>query len=113
MYLDDELVSGTRVERLNSLFSQAGYDRQNREDIIKVTNFHGQAVDATMELAGTSTVDRIGRHLLIRSASSGDQNTLDAPRRIVPTEHVLGGCSRTSPVTLPPYSVNLLRIPAE
>ena len=42
MYLDDELVSGTRVERLNSLFSQAGYDLQNREVIIKVTNFHAR-----------------------------------------------------------------------
>jgi alpha-L-arabinofuranosidase len=113
MYLDDELVSETRVERLNSLFSQAGYDRQNREVIIKVTNFHGQPVDATIELEGTRTVERIGRHLLIRSASPGDQNTLDAPRRIVPAEQVLEDCSRTFPVTLPPYSVNLLRIPAE
>jgi alpha-L-arabinofuranosidase len=113
MYLDDELVSETRVERLNSLFSQAGYDRQNKEVVLKVTNHHGQAVPAAIELAGARTIKPIGQHLLIRSASPGDQNTLDAPRRIVPSEQVLEGCSKTFPVTLPPYSVNLLRIPAE
>jgi len=37
---------------------------------------------------------------------------LDNPRRIVPQESPLPGCAKSFPVTLLPYSVNVLRIPA-
>jgi alpha-L-arabinofuranosidase len=113
MYLDGELVSESRVERLNSLFSQAGYDRTRNEVVIKTTNYHAQPVVAEIELAGAERIAATGRHLLIESASPSDQNTLDQPLRIVPVEKPLEGCSRKFAVTLPPYSVNLLRVPAE
>lgn len=113
MYLDGQLVADSRVERLNSLFSQAGYDHQDKEVVVKVTNYHGQPVEANIELAGAKRVGKTGRHLLIRSDSPSDQNTLDNPRRIVPSEKPLEGCSKKSSVVLPPYSVNLLRVPAE
>ncbi len=106
-------VSESRVERLNSLFSQAGYDRASNEVVIKTTNYHAQPVVAEIELAGAERVAATGRHLLIKSTSPSDQNTLDQPLRIVPAEKPLESCSRKFTVTLPPYSVNLLRVPAE
>jgi len=113
MYLDDELAADSRVERLNSLFSQAGYDRQHREVVIKVTNYHGQPVETRIELAGVKRVGKTGRHLLIRADAPSDHNTLEKPRRIVPSEAPVDGCTREFRVVLPPYSINLLRVPAE
>jgi alpha-N-arabinofuranosidase len=113
MYLDGELVSESRVERLNSLFSQAGYDRARSEVVIKTTNYHAQPVVAEIELAGAERVAATGRHFVIESASPSDQNTLDQPVRIVPAEKRLENCGRKFTVTLPPYSVNVLRVPAE
>jgi alpha-L-arabinofuranosidase len=81
--------------------------------VIKTTNYHAQPVVAEIELAGAERVAATGRHLLIESASPSDQNTLDQPLRIIPAEKPLEGCSRKFAVTLPPYSVNLLRVPAE
>ena len=41
--------------------------------------------------------------------SPTDENTLEAPLRIVPQEQPLAGCSSKFKVTLPPNSVNLMR----
>ena len=78
-----------------------------------ISDYHSQPVETNIELAGAKRVGKTGHHLLIRSNSPSDQNTLDNPRRIVPSEKPLEGCSKMFSVVLPPYSVNLLRVPAE
>ena len=113
MYLDGEKISDTKAEPMPAFFATGGYDRKGKAVVLKATNCHAQPVRADIQLDGAAKVGQAGRHLVIRSAGQYDENTLDNPRRIVPQDVPLPGCARMFSVTLPPYSVNVLRIPAE
>ena len=112
MYLDGKKVADAKVEYLPSFFATGGYDRRNKAVVIKATNYHAAPVRTTIQLEGAGSVGATGKHIVIRSGSPRDRNTLDKPRRIAPHGQPLANCSKSFSVTLPPYSVNILRIPA-
>jgi len=112
MFLDGKKVSDARAEYLPAFFATAGYDRTNKAVILKATNYHTGRVRADIELTGAGEVGQTGRHIVIRADKPTDENTLDQPDRIVPHETPLSGCAARFSVTLPRYSVNVLRIPA-
>lgn len=112
MYSDGQIVSTARVEPLESFFAQAGYDRQANSVILKATNYYGVPVSAMVRLDHAATVGTSGQHIIIRAQRLTDHNTLEQPHRITPQAQSLQNCAREFSVTLPPYSVNVLRIPA-
>ena len=112
MFLDGRRVSDASMVYLPSFFATAGYDRKGRAVVLKATNYHKQPVRARLWLEGAQTVGAEGRQIVIRSDGLYDENSLDHPRRIVPREEPLPNCASQFSVTLPPYSVNVLRIPA-
>lgn len=113
MYLDDKKVSDARMEYLPSFFAVAGYDREDKMVVLKTTNYNGTPVRADIELDGATQVGDAGKHIIIKSDDLYDQNTLDNPRKIVPQAKPLQDCAKKFSVMLPPYSVNVLRIPAQ
>ena len=112
MFLDGKLVSDARMEFLPSFFATAGYHRKDKAVVLKATNYHRQPLRAEIQLDGVETLGASGQHWVIRADNLTDENTLDLPRRIAPQELPLAGCAERFSVTLPPYSVNVLRIPA-
>jgi len=112
MYLDGKEVSTASARYLTSFFTAAGYDRDDKAVVIKTTNYHATPVQADIRLNGAKRVSKTGRHIVINSADLYDQNTLDNPRKIVPQDKPLNNCGDNFTVTLAPYSVNVLRIPA-
>lgn len=112
MYLNDKRVSNARVQYLPSFFAVSGYDREDKMVVLKATNYNAKPVQADIELDGAKWVGKTGQHIVIASDDQYDRNTLDNPRRIVPLEQPLTDCAENFSVTLPPYSVNVLRIPA-
>jgi alpha-L-arabinofuranosidase len=113
MFLDGKKVSDASAQYLPGFFATAGYDKQNKTVVVKATNYSAQAVQTEIQLDGAAKVGASGRHIVIRSENPNDENTLENPRRIVPQEMPLNGCAERFTVILPPYSVNVLRIPAE
>jgi len=113
MLLDGKKVSDAKAEYLPAFFATAGYDAKGRAVVLKATNYHAKSVRAEIHLDGAAKVGAAGRHIVIRSEDPYAENSLDNPRRIVPEEQPLPGCARMFSVTLPPCSVNVLRIPAE
>ena len=112
MFLDGKKVSDARAEYLPAFFATAGYAAKDATVVLKATNYNAQAVRTEIQLDGATRVGENGRHILISSREQYAENTLDNPRRIVPQESPLPGCAKSFPVTLLPYSVNVLRIPA-
>ena len=110
MYLDGKEVSRASARHLTSLFTLAGYDRDDKSVVIKASNYYATPVQAEIQLKGAKRISKTGRHIVISSSDLQDQNTLDSPRRIVPQEKPLNDCGDNFTVTLPPYSVNVLRI---
>ena len=113
MYLDGKLVSDARVERLAPFFATAGYDARQKAVVLKATNYFAKPVRAEIELEGATAIAAAGRHIVIQSEDQYAENSLEHPRRIVPQERPLPGCAKRFAVELPPYSVSVLRIPAE
>lgn len=112
LLLDGAPVADCGAEAMPSLFATAGYHRADRAVVVKATNYHPVPVTATIVLDGARTVSPTGRHIVIQGAGLTDENSLDEPRRIVPAERPLERCGPRFEVTLPPWSVNVLRVPA-
>lgn len=111
MFLDGRRVSDAQMDYLPSFFATAGYDRKGKRVVLKATNYHPQPIRAGIQLDGAESVGSAGQHLVIRAGLPTDENSLATPRRIVPQELPLPNCARSFSVTLPPSSVNVLRIP--
>jgi alpha-L-arabinofuranosidase len=112
MYLDGERISTAHVSLLPSFFAAAGYDRKNKTVVVKATNYHPTPLVAQIQLDGAISVGKSGKLISISSDNLDGDNTLDNPRRIVPQESALTDCAPQFSVTLPPYSVNVIRVPA-
>jgi len=112
MFLDGKKVSDAKAEYLPAFFAAAGYDVKGKTVVLKATNYHAKPVRAEIQLDGAVKVEASGRHIMIRSDDPYAENSLDNPRRIVPQEQPFSGCGARFSVTLAPYSVNVLRIPA-
>lgn len=111
MFLDGKKVSDARMEYLPSFFATAGQGKRAKELVLKATNYHKQPLRAEIQLDGAAVVSPTGQHIVIRADKPTDENSLDNPRRIVPQEAPLSNCGKNFSVTLPPSSVNVLRIP--
>ena len=105
-------VSKIEADTLPKFFATAGYQKKDRTVIVKATNYGAEPLRAEIRLDGATQVAATGRHIVIRADKPEDENTLDQPDRITPQVLPLTGCAKQFSVTLPPYSVNVLRIPA-
>jgi alpha-L-arabinofuranosidase len=113
MLLDGKRVSMVEADALPAFFATAGYQREGGTVIVKATNFGAEPLCAQIHLEGVSQVAATGEHIVIRADQPADENSLDQPDLIKPVVQSLAGCSANFPVTLPPHSVNVLRIPAK
>lgn len=112
MWLDGKRVSTVKAEVEPAFFATAGYDRKSKLVVVKATSYSSQSVQAEIQLVGVGKVGAVGKHIVISASSQSDENSLDNPTLIVPRELPLTNCAGRFSVELPPYSVNLLRIPA-
>lgn len=112
MLLDGKRVSKIEADALPAFFATAGYQQQNKTVLVKATNYHPTPLLAEISLDGVANVAATGQHLVIRADKAEDENTLEQPNRIVPQVLPLGNCAKRFQVTLPPHSVNVLRIQA-
>ena len=110
MYLDGELVSVAGLTPVESLFATAGLRTGSEEVVTKAVNYLEEPVKATLHLSGAASVQPTGSHIVITSGDLHDRNTLDEPQKIIPEEKPLNNCSNQFSVTLPPRSVNLIRV---
>jgi len=113
MLLDGKRVSKLEADALPSFFATAGYQQKDKLVVVKATNYNSTPLVADIQLDGVTTIAAAGQHIVIRADQPEVENTLDMPNRIVPQVLPLANCSKSFQVTLPPYSVNVLRIPAQ
>ncbi len=113
MLLDGKRVSKIEADGLPAFFATAGYQQKDKTVVVKATNYHPTPLLAGIRLDGAANVAATGQHIVIRADKPEDENTLDLPNRIAPQVLPLTGCSKNFQVTLPPHSVNVLRIQAK
>lgn len=112
MFLDGKLVSDASSQYLPEFFATGGYRRAEKAVVVRAANYSTEPRTVDLELAGATTVGALGTHIVLHADKLDAENSLDQPRRIVPRSSPLAGCAPRFTLTLPPLSVNVLRIPA-
>ena len=113
MLLDGKRVSKLEATLLPAFFATAGYQKKEHSVIVKATNYGAEPLRVQIRLDGATQIAATGQQIVIRADKPEAENTLDQPDMITPKVLPLTGCSKSFPVILPPYSVNVLRIPAK
>lgn len=108
-YLDNQLVQQGERKPTTVLYAIAGRDEKNGEVIIDVVNPTGEARAANINLRGVDLVATTGRAIIL-SGTPGDENSLQAPGKVVPREEVVNNVKANFTHTFPAYSFTVLRL---
>jgi alpha-L-arabinofuranosidase len=81
--------------------------------LLKMVNMGPQPQPASIAIDGVRSVAADGQAIVLTSGSPKDENTLDAPERVVPRSQAVHGLASLFTYTLPAYSVTILKIPAK
>ena len=109
-WLGEQLVFDTVLKHDTSkgIFSSATIDDAQGELIVKVCNTGDQTTTARLDLRGFTPAS--ARLIQLHSALGTDENTLQQPTAIVPTEQLLSPDGNSVEVCIPAYSLNIIRI---
>ena len=109
-WLDKELVFDTVLKHDTStgIFSSATIDEPTGEMIVKVVNSQDEGTTARINLQNFPV--KSAKLIRLRANSGYDENTLQQPTHISPTEHELSPDCNSVELELPPYSLNIVRI---
>ena len=109
-WLDNELVFDTMLKRDTSkgIFSTATIDDATGELIVKVCNTSDETT--TAQLCLSNFTPREASVVRLAATNGTDENTLQHPTNIAPTEQLLSPDDDSVELTIPAYSLNIVRI---
>ena len=109
-WLDNELVFDTILKHddTKGIFSSATIDDASGELIVKVANTSDAATTARLSLKHFNPTS--ARVIRLAANDGMEENTLQAPTTIHPTEQLLSHENGSVLLDVPPYSLNIVRI---
>ena len=108
-YLDGQLLSEATYPRVDTVLGIAGRDDRSGDIILKVVNTAAEPATMAVRLEGGRPTGR-GTVTVLTSASPTDENSFEAPSKIVPVTRSLTGLADSFPHTFPAHSLSVLRI---
>jgi alpha-L-arabinofuranosidase len=106
--LPASLVGATQDEQQH-LYTSATFDSASGEVIVKVVNAGSVASTSTIELKGVTGLAG-ARRTLLSSGSPNDDNTMNLPNRVEPTQSVLNVAGSGVTIDLPANSFSVIRL---
>jgi len=88
-------------------------DKKAGEVIIKAVNVTDKGLKANIELQGVSKTGPQAKAIVLAGKTLEDENTLQEPKKIYPAEKTVSVKSPNFSYEFQPYSLTVLRIPAE
>ena len=104
------LLNEATYPRIDTVLSIAGRDDRTGEIIIKALNTGPDAAAMTFDIAGADRIAATGKLITLSSSGPQDENSFEAPGKIVPITSTTNGLGRSFRRTLPPYSLSILRV---
>jgi len=108
-FLDGELIHDAAAPDPQRFFVVAGPEGKTGELIVKAINTGDESISARFNLTGLNCTVPGNKLIVLKSANLSDNNTLNEPTRIVPTESTTGS-GKTLTHEFPPYSLTVLRL---
>jgi alpha-L-arabinofuranosidase len=109
-YLEGRLVHDATAPSTQRFFAVAGRDNANGDVIIKAINSGPDGVSATLNVLGVDRVGPTALETVLKSGSLSDNNSLDEPEKVVPTESTITIAGAAFTHNFPPYSFTALRL---
>ena len=92
----------------NGLYASSALDKTKNEIILKIANTSTETRKIAYTFNGLKKAERIGSHTILISKNMDDENTLDSPTTIIPTEKEIKTSGNTIEIELAPQSFNLI-----
>ncbi len=93
----------------NNLFASAVKESSTGEIIVKLVNTSATAQEVTVDLKGSKLASK-GSLITLKSPNLQDENSFATPNKIIPTESDYKWKGQKAPMSLPPYSVSVLKL---
>jgi alpha-L-arabinofuranosidase len=109
-WLDSDLIFDTvlKHDQTKGIFSSSTIDDPAGELIVKVVNTSDEQTTASLNLKNFTP--KSARLIRLAANDGMDENTLQEPTRIHPTEQLLSPEGNKVLLDVPPYSLNIIRI---
>lgn len=105
----DITKDGKPLTGQNNLYASAVKDINTKEVILKLVNTSATAQEVTVDLKG-SKFESKGIIITLTSPNLHDENTFAVPKKISPTEGEYRSKGNKAPMSLPAYSVTVLKL---
>ena len=93
------------------VFALAGIDRDKKEVVLKAVNRAGEPRPVKILATGLAEIGPTARVTTLGHQDPTAENTLDDPEVVVPVESRITGVAQQFSLTLPAYSLTILRFP--
>ena len=93
-----------------TLTAGAGFVEETQEWIVKIVNYSPEPQVTQIALKGAASRPWTGTRTVLTSGSTTDENSLDEPRKVVPTTGAFGPVDSQFELTSPPWSFTMLRL---
>lgn len=104
------LLDGSAKNGQQNLYASAERDARTGEVILKLVNSATTPNEVRVNLAGVKRIEKVGKAVVLTSVDLKAENSLDAPRKVVPTEQPLNVKTAEFNYTLSPQSLTVLRL---
>ncbi len=112
-YLDGKLIHDEVVQPPTEFFALAGRDETKSEIVLKAINLSAQPMTANLKILGAKDISSEEKITVLTSVSSSDNNSLDQPKRVVPTETSESGVASEFTHEFPARSLTVMRVKAK
>jgi alpha-L-arabinofuranosidase len=109
-YLDGKLIHDAVIPSKRPLHAIAGIDDKTGDLVLKVINTSKTGVPARLDLAGTSYATSIPKVTRLTSGRPEDNNSLDEPTKVAPTNLTLVPLAEQPELEFPASSLTVIRL---
>jgi alpha-L-arabinofuranosidase len=107
-FLDGQLLQERTLPRIDKVLAISGRDQKTGDVIVKVVNSASAGAAMTVKINGVSSLS--AGTVTVLTGAPLDENTFEAPTKIVPTTSNLPVSGNSIAYTFPPYSLSILRV---
>ncbi|MGC2163693.1 MAG: alpha-L-arabinofuranosidase C-terminal domain-containing protein [Silvibacterium sp.] len=109
-YHGDEIPQTDETGTNPKFFYSVTRQSQTGELYVKLVNASSDAQSVSIDLDGAKSVDKIANVVTLSAKTLAATNSMDHPKNIIPVESRFERASSNFTYTLPPYSIQVLRL---
>ena len=104
------MIHDATVPITQKFYAVTGRDAASGDVVIKAINLSNEAVPAKLNLQGIGSIAATAQATVLQSASLSDNNSLEQPKKVAPTETTISNAGQNFSHEFPARSLTVLRL---